>query len=491
MTVRDALIRNTFWYGCVTVLGLGTGFVMSIVLARGLGPSRMGDYSYVLWLSRTIDSLATLGFAFATTRYTASALAQDDPGLAWSCVRYLRKRQMIATTVVAALVLPPVIWFSPPSIRWSIVAIVLVMFPLTLEQIYSNSVYGAQRYDLTARVSTVKMTLQLAAAAGALALGLDIFGVVVATSAVVLVSCALQRRSARGLYRAAPTAIPAAMKAEMRAYLIPLSLVVVLDSLVWDRSEVFFLRLWASSQDIAFYSLAFGLSSKAMVLPEIAVGALLPAFSALHGSGATTEFARVYRTAIRSVALVGVPLATLSVALAPTMVRLLYGDAYTPVAALFCALIAVSVFGSARRVAWSALRGVGDRRGAVMATAVAAVVNVAAAACLTGPWGTWGAVVANTGAQVIATVWALAVMYRTYRCAMPAVDLAKICAAGLVALAVTVVVAGPSATLARAALASVAGLATYLATAIALGVIGVREWRVLITSTRRLATRPV
>ena len=116
------------------------------------------------------------------------------------------------------------------------------------------------------------------------------------------------------------------MTAEARAYLLPLSIVAVLDAIVWDRSEVFFLGLYASSADIAYYSLAFGLAVRIMIIPGIVVGALLPAFSALHGQGEPEEFGRLYRTALRYVGLAGVPLAALLAALAPGLVVWLYGE---------------------------------------------------------------------------------------------------------------------------------------------------------------------
>src|SRR2546427_4303558 len=75
---RQTIVRNTFWYGVVTAIGLVAGLLMSVVLARGLGPARMGDYSYLLWLMRTITAVATRGFAPATLRYTAEALPHDD-----------------------------------------------------------------------------------------------------------------------------------------------------------------------------------------------------------------------------------------------------------------------------------------------------------------------------------------------------------------------------------------------------------------------------
>ena len=62
MNLRTALVRNTAWYGLVTFIGLGSGLVMSIVLARGLGPSLMGDYSYLLWALRMLTAVATLGW---------------------------------------------------------------------------------------------------------------------------------------------------------------------------------------------------------------------------------------------------------------------------------------------------------------------------------------------------------------------------------------------------------------------------------------------
>src|SRR5204862_412099 len=78
---------------------------------------------------------------------------------------------------------------------------------------------------------------------------------------------------------------PAAARAEIRGYVASLAVVAVLEALVRDRSEIFFLRLFAPPEEIAFYSLAFGLATRVMVIPEIAVGALLPTLSALHGRG--------------------------------------------------------------------------------------------------------------------------------------------------------------------------------------------------------------
>ena len=110
MNVQAALLRNTFWYGAVTLVGLVAGLLMSVILARGLGPARMGDYSYLLWAVRILTAVATLGWALATTRYTAGACAVGDPARAWSYVRLFLRRQVATTTLVVAAMLPVVLF---------------------------------------------------------------------------------------------------------------------------------------------------------------------------------------------------------------------------------------------------------------------------------------------------------------------------------------------------------------------------------------------
>lgn len=488
----ETLVRNTFWYGLVTVFGLGVGLAMSVVLARGLGPARMGDYSYLLWAERTIGALATLGFALGTVRYTADALGRGDGRLAWGFVRFFLRRQVVSTGIVTAVALPLVLWAAPPELRWPFVVVLLALFPITLESVYTNALYGAQRYDLTARNSTLKMTLQLLAGTAAVVLGAGILGIVVGMVAGTVVSLALQRRRVRALYPAGEAAeVPAAALPEIRGFLVPLSMVVVLDALVWDRSEVFFLRLYAPTQEIAFYSLAFGLMTRAMVLPEVAAGALLPALSRLHGRGAHAELGRVYGTALRYVALLGSPIAALGAALAVPMVGLLYGEPYRPVARLVWALAAVSVVAAMRKVAWAALRAQGDRRHALRAMWLSAALNVGCAAWLIPAYGTWGAVIANSAAQLAAALWAFTALARAHGCAFPVGDVVKIGGAALAAFGAAWALAPGSVDVARMVAAGAAGLVVFLAVAVVAGVLGHREWAFLVAAARRLgAPRP-
>jgi O-antigen/teichoic acid export membrane protein len=486
MNVRAALLRNTFWYGLVTLIGLVSGLLMSIVLARGLKPALMGDYSYLLWALRVAGALASLGYPLATARYSADAFARGDVGGAWRFVRLFLRRQIVATTVVVVALMPVIFGIAPAGLRWPAFIFALALFPISVEAIYSHSVYGAQRYDLTAQTSTIKMTLQLLASVAIVMLGGGLVGLVLALTAGLSVSCLIQRRRALEVYGAHRTEPAAPLTPDVRAYLLPLSLVAVLDAIVWDRSEVFFLKIWASSEAIAFYSLAFGLATKLMVIPEIAVGALLPAFSALHGRGDPEQFTDLYRTAVRYVALAGVPIAAVLAAVAPGLIVWLYGEEYRPAAKLLGAMAGVALVSALRKVAWAALRAAGDRRCALSATVVAVALNLVLAAALIPYYTTVGAVVAQAAGQLVGTVWVFVGMARLHRAPFPAVALLKIVAAGGVAFVAAWSIALDSHEPARLVAGGAAGFAVFLAACVAGRLVGTREWTFVMTSTRRM-----
>ncbi len=486
MSTRDTIVRNTFWYGVVTAAGLVAGLLTSVVLARGLGPARMGEYSYLIWLLRAITVVATLGFPFAVTRYTASALGQGRPALASAFLRLLLRRQLVVAAAAVVLLAPLVLQAAPLEFRGPMLAMLVGLFPTTAEAVYAHAAYGAQRYDLTAQVSTVKMTLQLLSAAVVVTLGGDFLALVVGGLVGTSISCLLQRRRALALYPAAAGAVPDDARRELRAYLIPLSIVAVLDTLVWDRSEIVFLRLYTSSEQIAFYSLAFGLASRAMTAPSVLIGALLPALATLDGRGDRAAFGRVYRESLRAVAIVGAPLVVVGTALAPGLIRLLYGAPYLPVALLLGPMLLVSLVGVMRQVAWSALRAVGDRRWALHATWLGAAVDVGTAVALVPAWGVWGAVVANAAAQLLAAAVAFVAVARRQRCGFPALDLLRIAAAAGAGLAATWIAARRGDTFLDLLAAGTAGLLAFAAAAGVLGALGPGEWALVERPLRAL-----
>ncbi|MGH7388520.1 MAG: lipopolysaccharide biosynthesis protein [Candidatus Rokuibacteriota bacterium] len=488
-STTETLLDNTLWHGAITVFGLAGGVLMSIVLARGLGPLLMGEYSYALWAMRTVSALATLALALGTVRYTAAAFGQANPELAAAFLSLFLRWQVLAAGVVVAVVIPLVLGVAPADLRWLLVVGAVAVFPITIESIYTNALYGARRYDLTARNTVVKTSLHLLAAIAAVLAGAGALGVLIGVTLGTVVSCLLQWRRVAHLYPAAQDRVPAATRAEMWAYLVPQSAAVALDGLVWDRSEVFFLRIYTTPEEIAFYSLAFGLAIKLKLLPGIVNGALLPTLAHLHGRGAVAEFGALYRATLRYVALTATPLAVLGIVLAPGIVTMLYGPAYDPAARLLAWLLAFSAISSMRVTAWYALGAMGDRTWTLGITLVAAALNIAAAALLIPRLGTMGAVMATGAAQVLVTLAGLLVVGRLRGCGFPFLDVARVTLAAGVALGVYMALPFGDATVPELLVAGTVTLAVFSLVCVLTGAVGSREYSIVVSATRRLMAR--
>src|SRR6185436_18007855 len=196
------------WHGLVTLVGLGSGLVMSVILARGLGPQRLGDFSYVTWAWAVLEAIATLGLALATARYTADRVSRGDVAGAWGFARHLLRRQLVVTTVVIGVALALVGWLAPPHLRLPLVIVTVALLPVTVESIYTHALQGAQRYDVTARLSTLKMSVQIVVVAAVLALGGGLVAVFAVSVLTLGMSCWLVRRAALRVYGPAPPTSP-------------------------------------------------------------------------------------------------------------------------------------------------------------------------------------------------------------------------------------------------------------------------------------------
>jgi O-antigen/teichoic acid export membrane protein len=193
--------------------------------------------------------------------------------------------------------------------------------------------------------------------------------------------------------------------------------------------------------------------------------------------------------ALRNVLLVGMPVAATLAALAPGIVTFLYGEDYRPVATLLSIMITVYTFTATRKVAWAALRGLGDRRWAVAATGIAAAINLAGAAILIPRYHLWGAVAGNTLAQLVATVIAFVVLSRVYGCRVPVFDFARITWAGVLAYGAMVTMVPGPASLGRLVLGGAVGLVVYAGALVIMRVITTREWQLAVSMLNKLTGR--
>ncbi len=399
--------RNTA-FSFVTLLSSATlGIGLTALVARMLAPEAMGHYSLVVWMTALAGLLANLGYVTTATRFIAEKLGRNQPEEAAGVLAHAARK--VAWTGLGVTVL--VLAFAPlasriypgMSLAFYLTIGALGIVPTALSALFAGACQGIERYDWMASVTALSTLLTLGGAIAVLLTGGGIPGLLGVTAGVAVISCLayaafLARWNAR--WWRAP--LPPESRGKLKRFQWAVFAMLGLDAIVWQRSELFFLGAWAPAQQVAFYSLAFGLAAMAMkLLPGTLVGLLIPMMARSEGSGDRQATARVFTRSCRAMAMLAVPVAVGGALLSAPLVELLYGKDYLPVAPLLSVLLAagalVMIYGYP---ASSLLYSTGGERFLVRVGVSVAILNLILDVALIPSWGARGAVAANALAQL-------------------------------------------------------------------------------------------
>ena len=313
----DALRRLS-----ATAVGMGGGVVLSILVARALGPEEMGSYALALMVVSAVQTLAGFGLARTTLKFTAAGHgtgADDLPGGAAAA--------LAATAPLLAAV------FGDPRL--------LVLLPLgsgillcgLLSGVLESALEGRSRFDFLARAALWLTPVHLVATLTALAVGAGAPGVILAQVAFGAVNLAVLAVLARraGLVAWRPPPPDAVLRRRMLRFARHGYWLSLLTFVVHDRVEVLVLGALATPEAVSYYSVALGAAEAAMGLgPYIVASVFFPILVAAWTGGDPRLANARYAQCLRYLALLAAPLALGGVAVAPAGVAVLFGPDYAP-----------------------------------------------------------------------------------------------------------------------------------------------------------------
>ncbi len=154
---------------------------------------------------------------------------------------------------------------------------------------------------------------------------------------------------------------------------------MVLSLVVWRRSEFLFLAQYSSDRQIGFYSIAFAAVTALSMLAERLAVVVTSAFATLHGAAAVDRLRSGFKRALRLLVILSLPITALAAPIGPEAVSVVYGadfeDAGPVLVVLVLSLPAFSIW----TISGALLTGMDDARSPVLASGVAAVLNLALA----------------------------------------------------------------------------------------------------------------
>jgi O-antigen/teichoic acid export membrane protein len=391
--------------------------LVSVSVARALGPEEMGIQSFISFVQFSLFLLLASGIPSALTRYVGEMLGRKRPGgvhllLGWAWRAQAAGAAIgIVTLVGVALTRPEL------QAAWMLAALTCGL--LVLHTVPASLLIGAQRWRDVTIVGLVTGGAASSAVIGTLLAGGGITGIfaVEATAAAVSLiwTTARARRLLSGMPRSDCAIRPSwapALRTDMLRYAGMATVQGVLHLVVWRRSEFFFLARYSPSSELAVYSIAFALTTAFLRLPQSLAMSLLPAVATLFGAGESDRIGAGSRRALRLLILLSLPMTAGGIAVGPTLLGIVYGDDYRRAGVVVVVLLAVFPLVPLYHLASGILQGVGRIRGLLAANAVAGVVTLTLSALLVPRHGAIGAALANAGAQATGSILALWVACR-------------------------------------------------------------------------------
>ncbi|HEY9722687.1 MAG TPA: oligosaccharide flippase family protein [Oscillatoriaceae cyanobacterium] len=403
--------KHTFFNFLTIGFNAVSSLVVTALIARRLEPSGMGTYSLVTWFFTMAGILVNLGLVTTTMKYMAEALGRDDRAEAGAVLAYGVKqllRNGLAVTVVWLVVSPMMGHFYPhPHLSNYMLVASLAIIPMSMMALLTAACQGLQRYDRVALMTGVYTAIMFFGTLTVLALHASIPGLLMVIALASLSACLGYWHFLGGWQSGwLRSELALGRKRVFRRYSNSLMVLILLDSIVWQRSGVFFLGMWAPAKAVAFYALAFALATTAMrLVPGTLVGLLIPSMSRSFGSGDLRQVSTIYHTAGRWMALLALPVAVGGSVLASSVVSAMYGDAYGPAATLLAVLFGsgalVMCFGFPASSVLYAIEGQGFL---VLTGMGVGLLNIVLSILLIPRFGALGAAWASAAGQVAALV---------------------------------------------------------------------------------------
>src|SRR5207245_5212913 len=237
--------------------------------------------------------------------------------------------------------------------------------------------------------------------------GAGVAGVLVTSLAIDLVQVAvLLIWARRTINLSSRAALPKELAGRLLRYNASLAVLIILNAIVWERSELLFLGRFQGPDQVAFYAVPFALTEKVVdLIPGAILGVLLPGLTYAR-SVDPGRFSMVFNEALRYLAMLTLPICLFGIALAPVVIRVLYGPAYAGAVIVLQILLLSIIFGVLGQAARAALLGIESQSWLLKTGLVAAVVSIGLDFILIPRFAAVGAAVANTTVQAL---WAVAI----------------------------------------------------------------------------------
>lgn len=331
------IAKNSIYAFGSTSLRVVFGLILSVIIARMLGPSQMGIYSYIGWLVGIFVTIANLGLPTSLIKYVAEYKEKKEFTTISIMIRKILKFEtIISFGLIIIFILSSLIFIKNNKDSLMLIYFILAsfwIFPEVLNNIMRSTTYGLQKFNVQTIVRLIILPLTLFFSLLVLIFGFGILGLLIVNILVCLLELFIFILLLRKhlFINTGNHMLPQDLWARIKHYSISVIGITIIDTIVWQKSEIFFLGLFCNTKEIAYYNISFTFSLTSMqFLPRVLGSVSWPIFSGFYGTKDLKGLSETYSTFAKYISMLAIPIGVGGCILAKQIIVVTCGESYLP-----------------------------------------------------------------------------------------------------------------------------------------------------------------